>query len=126
MTKTLEQRIAEDGITLVASPRENAPFPGPVMDWWNVQLRMGGKRMRVTFGMGTGNGGEKPSPVLVLADLLTEVTDESYEDWCGEFGYDPESREHRHTWRLIQLYTKRLREFLGDKFDAYVHETERY
>lgn len=124
--KTLEQRIAEDGITLVASPRENAPLPGPAMDWWNVQLRMGGKRMRVTFGMGKGSGGEKPSPALVLADLLTEVTDESYQDWCGEFGYNPESREHRHTWHLITVYTGRLREFLGDKFDEYVNETERY
>ncbi len=123
--KTLDERIASDGITLIASPREKAPYPGP-MDWWNVQLRMGGKRMRVTFGMGKGWDGEKPSPALVLANVLDEVTEESYEEWCSEFGYDPQSREHRHTWRLIQLYTQRLREFLGDKFDEYVSETERY
>ena len=124
--KTLEERIAEDGITLIASPREKAPFPGPEMDWWNVQLRMGGKRMRVTFGMGTGNGGEKPSPAQVLGNVLSEVTDETYEDWCGEFGYDPQNREHRRTWHLIRIYTERLRGFLGDKFDEYVYETEAY
>lgn len=124
--KTLEERIAEDGITLIASPREKAPFPGPEMDWWNVQLRMGGKRMRVTFGMGTGNDGRKPSVAEVLDNLLSEVTEEPYGDWCAEFGYDPKDREPYRMYRAICRYNDKLREFLGDSFEEYVSETERY
>lgn len=127
--KTLPERIAEDGITARASRRDGAPSyttDMDDMDWWNVRLRLGDKIMTVPFGMGYGHEGKEPGAVDVLSCLISDVTEEDFEDWCATYGYDTDSRKAERTYREIGRQTFRLREFLGDKFDEYVYETERY
>ena len=127
--KTLPERIAEDGITARASRRDGAPSyttDMDDMDWWNVRLRLGGKIMTVPFGMGYGHEGKEPEAVDVLSCLISDFTEDTFEQWCSDFGLDTDSRKAYRTYNQIIRQTERLREFLGDKFEEYVYETERY
>jgi hypothetical protein len=127
--KTLRARVREDNVRAVVKFRGEAPeYTDGMdsMDWWDVTLKMGRRQMTVPFGMGYGHGGAEPTACDVLSCLLSDVTDESFEDWCAEFGYDTDSRRAERTYNAIKKQTKKLRQFLGDKFSDYRFETEHY
>jgi hypothetical protein len=48
------------------------------------------------------------------------------EDWCGELGYDPDSRRAERTFKAIEQQTEKLRRFLdAEGLDDLVYHTER-
>lgn len=49
-----------------------------------------------------------------LADECMSVTNAlSYEEWCGDFGYDEDSRKGERIYRACQAQAAKLRAFLG-------------
>lgn len=128
MTEKLSGRIAQDGITARAFRRNGAPIYTTGMDdmdWWNVRLRMGNRITTVPFGMGYGLGGREPTAEDVLSCLLSDASSagQSFSDWAGDYGYDRNDRSAMRTYRQVCRQTEKLREFLGEKFDAYLYET---
>jgi hypothetical protein len=132
MTTTLADRITADKITATAKWRD-AGAPSYTdgmdrMDWWDVTLRMDGRRLTVPFGMGYGHHGRQPGAREVLSSLLSDTAstenNASFEEWAGDYGYDTDSRKAERTYKQVVRQAERLRTFLGAKYDAYLWETE--
>ena len=43
-----------------------------------------------------------------------------YEDFCGDFGYEEDSRKGEKVWRRCQEVCGRMQHFLGAEFDAFM------
>lgn len=48
--------------------------------------------------------------------ILSDYTDETFDDWCSNFGYDTDSRKALETYLECQNNWVRLRKALGSKF----------
>ena len=122
---SLKRRIAEDNVraesTMTDPPSEDS-FEG---NWYSVTLKRGRRQLTVPFGMGYGLSNE-PTAQDVLESLLSDASsaDQDFEDWCGEYGYDTDSRKAERTYDQVRHLTGKLRQFLGDDFDAYLYETD--
>lgn len=91
------------------------------MDNWRVLLRCGSKRMSVYYSMGKGHNGAAPEAADVLDCLASDgiAPDTSFEDWCGDFGYDTDSRKAHRTYTICKRQDARLWKLLGaDLYDA--------
>jgi hypothetical protein len=97
-------------------------------NWYRVTLRMGRRQMTVPYGMGPALTGE-PEAAEVLDSLASEAASfenaDGFEDWASEFGWDTDSRKPERVWDQTEAQTIKLRQFLGDKYDAYLWHTER-
>ena len=60
-----------------------------------------------------------PTREGVLGCLLSDCTEDSFEDWCSNYGYDTDSRKAFATWEACRATMPKVRAFLGDKFDEY-------
>ncbi len=89
---------------------------------FRVCLKYPGRRMFLDFWQGTGISGE-PTAAGVLECLLSDASsaDESFPDWCGNYGYDDDSREAYRTYRQVQRQTAKLRELLGADYETFLY-----
>lgn len=125
--KTLADRIREDRILMLAGKIATTENQA---DKWQCNLRIHGDRFMVAeFTMGSGHGGRQPTVDEVLNCVLDDSAGfenaEGFEDWAGQYGYDEDSRRAEKVWDEVWRQRNRLREFLGDKYDVYLWETER-
>jgi outer membrane protein OmpA-like peptidoglycan-associated protein len=75
----------------------------------------GRKRMTFDFWDSVHNMGNniKPSPYDILACVSSDVAcSDTFEDFCSDFGYDTDSLKALQTYRKLDRFAKRLREFL--------------
>lgn len=133
--QTLDQRITADGITARARMRATPPaFEDPAdhqrdpgRRWYDVTLTMDGRTMVVPFGMGSAHS-ERPSAADVLNCLASDASTydqaRGFEDWAADLGFDTDSRKAERIYREVGKQARELRAFLGDKYDAYLYETE--
>ena len=90
---------------------------------WRVTLRRAGRRLTVPWYQGPAVCSE-PTAEDVLACLLSDATsaDESWESWCSEYGYDPDSRRDYATYQQVRRQTRKLRRFLGEEdFESFLY-----
>ena len=131
ITDTLAHRIEQDHITarVTYGTKAAPPTDWGIMDPWTVTLEFAGHKMTVPFYMGKGHGHKPPALEDVLDCLLSDAAGyeqaRDFEDWAAEYGYDSDSRKAEATWRAVAEQTRRLRQFLGLRYDAYVYETDR-
>lgn len=59
---------------------------------------------------------EAPTAVSVMGCLLSDYVSDylSCEDWCGDLGYDPDSRKALKIFKLCQKFSRALDAFLGN------------
>ena len=123
MTATLATLIERDRVTATvkhgAMPRADFPDSDP----WTVTLRRKGKRLTVPFYMGYGHKGAPPDAQGVIDCLLSDASgaEDSFESWCSDLGYDPDSRKAEATYKACQRIRTRLESFLGDSFEEYLY-----
>ncbi len=88
---------------------------------WTITLRYRRRQMRVNYWTGQGITTD-PSAVDVLESLCMDASgaDQSFDEWCSDYGYDTDSRKAERTYRSVQEQTRRLRRLLGDDFDEIV------
>lgn len=136
-TVTIEQFVADNGISLKATWADRNPhMDSRDMDHWKVVLRRdtdkavivngavdmtrSDKRRVMTtyFSKGYGHNGAKPTATEVLSCLASDAAglenNNSFEDWCDEYGYDTDSRKAEKTYKACKHIASRLRTFLGD------------
>jgi hypothetical protein len=58
-----------------------------------------------------------PLPVDVIQSLLMDATGESFEEWCGNLGYDTDSRKALATWEACRESDRVCRGIFGAAFD---------
>lgn len=87
-----------------------------MMDHWKVTLRRGKARMTVIFSKGLGHHGVKPTAIEVLGNMASDASsaDESFEDWCANYGYETDSRKAEKTFKAVKKQAVTLKRFLGD------------
>lgn len=151
-TQTLPEFAASVGITLQAVAVENPPI---LKDWqinmnhWRVTLRrrfteiytirnergdqVNGHHDRarsMTILFHTGKGIKRdPTVADVLSCLISDASgsDQSFADWCGDLGYDTDSRSAERVYKDCQREARRLRRFLGDDlYNAALYDVEPY
>jgi hypothetical protein len=85
---------------------------------YKVRLRFQGRKLTVPFYMGPAHSSE-PTAADVLACLVSDARagDQSFEEFCSDFGYDADSRKAESTWKQCASLAPRIRRFLGDAFD---------
>jgi hypothetical protein len=91
---------------------------------YQVTLRRGARRMTVPFFMGSALKGP-PTADEVLECLLSDASglDDAagFEEWAREYGYDPDSRKAKRTYREVCRHAENLRRFLGDDYASAVY-----
>ena len=97
-------------------------------DHWKCRLRMGGRSLTTYFSMGFALARE-PRPEDVLDCLASDATgpdQQSFEEWCSEYGYDTDSRKAERTYQTIQKQSDKLKRFLGElDYEFLLYSTER-
>jgi hypothetical protein len=79
-------------------------------DYWNdgtyrwvfpCSLKRGRNRYSFKFGQSIAEGSNNPTMYDVLA-CLTKYDPGTFEDFCGEFGYDTDSRKAYKTYKAVK------------------------
>ena len=85
---------------------------------YKVTLRFGRRRLTVPFFMGPAHSKE-PTAADVLSCIVSDARsgELDFDEFCGEFGYDADSRKAEQTWRACKAMAPRVRRFLGDAFE---------
>lgn len=129
---TLQDFINARGLRLSAKPADRNPHmdDSDSMDHWRCTIRAPkGKTMRVYFSKGVGHHGAEPTLAEVLDCLASDsagVANTSFEEWCGEYGYDTDSRKALRTYRVCDRQAERLKDFLGSaSFEELLWNVER-
>jgi hypothetical protein len=122
---TMKTRVRLDNVrieSVMTDPPSDDSFEG---NWYSVTLKRKGRQLTVPYGMGYGLSHEpRADEVLECLTLDASSADQSFEDWCGDYGYDTNSRRAERTYDTVQAQTAKLRRFLGDDFDTYVYSTD--
>ena len=132
--KTLAAFIEENGIRMSAERVGSNPNMDDARDGsshWRCRFRSSKFRgsMTIYFTMGSALVGP-PSAADVLDCLASDAVGfenaRSFEEWCGEYGYDTDSRRAERTYRAVERQSERLRKFLGESaYQALLWHTER-
>jgi hypothetical protein len=54
-----------------------------------------------------------------------QAGEQTFEDFCAEFGYDPDSRKAEKTWQACRLVTKNMKRLLGKEYDSFLYADRR-
>jgi hypothetical protein len=86
---------------------------------WRVTLKYRGRQLTTDFFGGAMV--TDPSAADVLSSLLMDarVGEETFEDFCSDFGYEPDSRDAHKTWQACTRMAPRVRRLLGDSLELF-------
>ena len=89
---------------------------------YKVTLKKNGHQATMTFGQSIFKtmDNEDPSLYDILTTIGSELTmeDESFEEFCSEFGYDSDSRKAEKQFKGLQKQNRRLSKVIS-KTEAY-------
>jgi len=112
-------------VTLRAVPGTRIPFEK--LDRWQKQsspwtctLTFQGRRLTVDYFQGHAVT-EKPDSPNVLSSLLSDASfaQLSFEEFCGELGYET-SKEARKTYRACLAMATKLEKLLGNEYQTFM------
>lgn len=127
---SLPEFIERHGLTMTAEVAETNPHMANMPEGsthWLVTLRLGDRSMIVPYSMGSAHSGEPE-----IADVLSCLTSDaggiegsySFSDWCGNYGYDDDSRTAERVYNASRTQTEDLKLLVGDAYHALLYETE--
>lgn len=86
-------------------------------DHWRCTLSNGKRRMVVTYSMGSGHGGRKPSLQDVLMSCALDTSGyqnaRGFHDWCSEYGYDTDDKHAKATYKAVEKQAAALNKLVG-------------
>lgn len=95
---------------------------------FKVTIKCGRRQLTVPYHMGSGTNGN-PELRDVLDCLASDASGidnaDSFEDWCDEYGYDPDSRKAESTYKACQTEATQLERLLGRDLLNELHECDR-
>jgi hypothetical protein len=116
-TKPLAELCAELDIT--ASVRELdgdlTTFPDWAKQGWSIVLKYKGKRAQFRFYGGGASKTPTASDLVWAVAIDSEALNESFKDWCDNFGYTTDSVKARATYKACQRNGERLIKLIGNK-----------
>lgn len=100
-----------------AAEKSNPDMPNN----WRVKLTMHNQSFSCDFY--GGSAVTKVSAADVISSLCSDARagEQTFEEFCSEFGYDTDSRKARNTWKACKYTSARFRAFLGNFFDEFAN-----
>jgi hypothetical protein len=88
---------------------------------YRCTLRYRGRRYAFDFWQGVGITGD-PTAEGCLDCLLSDAQagEQTFAEFCAEFGYDTDSRAAEATWRACRKTAVGMRRLLGDDFETFL------
>lgn len=83
---------------------------------FKMKLMRKGKSYTFSFGQSINNGAAEPDMYDILA-CLTKYDPGTFEDFCGNFGYDTDSRSAERTYKAVCKEYKAVERLFGDLLD---------
>ena len=129
-TKPLAELCAELGIT--ASVRELDgdfySFPDWAKQGWSIVLKYNKKRAQFRFYGGGASKTPTASDLVWAVAIDSEAVDESFSDWCANFGYTTDSIKARSIYKACSRNGSRLINLIGseDIFSQLVESARDY
>lgn len=133
----IKQFIAQQRIAMTAEWADRNPNIESDGNWAASHYRCkltradGDQRRALTvfYSMGAAHTRE-PKAAEVLDCLASDASGyeqaRTFEEWCGEYGYDTDSRKAERTYTVIGKQARKLRKFLGaNEYEKLLYETER-
>ena len=102
--------LKETGTTFTSTYKTHDfyfPEDKDTRDIYTITLKNSRHRYRFTFGQSITNTGQHPTPYDVLASL-TKYEVFSFEDFCGDYGYDVDSRKAYKTYKAVMKEWKNI------------------
>lgn len=87
---------------------------------YTVKVTRGAESFETAYKQGMAHE-DGPTLAAVLACLMSDASageGGSFEDFCGEFGYDTDSRRAEQTYNACRDTAAAMRRMLGEHFDA--------
>ena len=87
---------------------------------YRVTLRYKRRQMGLDFFMGPALTDE-PDAAGVLSCLMSDASaaEQSFEEWCGDLGFDTDSRKAERMYRNCLRLAGKLHKLLGDDYDLF-------
>ena len=99
----------------------NSEFPNST--GWTVTLKYQGHQVTTPFYQGSAHT-EEPTAADVLYCLIQDTSgydyNDSFEDWCSEYGYDTDSRRAEGIYEKCRKISVKLHRLLDEDFDLFV------
>lgn len=105
------KRHGVDVVELFKFARRQAHGKGGMTLWEEKALKPSLDSMRALW---------LPHAVDVVQSMLSDATGESFESWCGDLGYDTDSRKALATWEACRESDRVMRGVFGKAFDSAV------
>lgn len=129
---TMRGFVAKSAIRFAAALTDSNPNMADMpagSTHWRCMLRRGKRRITVYFSQGPAISRE-PTAEDVLDCLASDAAGvenaRSFEDWCGEYGYDTDSRKAERIYNVVRRQADALRRLLGDDlYNTLLWDTER-
>ena len=89
---------------------------------YTVTLRYAKRSYTVDFWRGSGIYGE-PTVKGVMECLLSDASsaNEDFDSWCGEYGYDTDSRRAEKIYKACKIIRSGLERLLGEDFETFLY-----
>lgn len=114
------QEFAEkNGVKLYALAKAyDVYFPGDRDERWiyKMKIKRGKESYTFTFGQSIAAGDSIPTYYDVLA-AFTKYDPYSFEDFCADYGYDPDSRRAYQTYKAVKKEYEAVERLFGDIMD---------
>lgn len=120
MNSVITNKLHDAGIRMTAT-MTNGPLPewaGQGSHSWSVTLRYKGCQFTLPFYTGSMCGEVTAADVLSCLALDAGSTNQSFESWCADLGYDSDSRRAEATYKACQRNAVRLTRLLGNDLDV--------
>ena len=96
--------------------------------YFSIVNRTTGNKMGVYFSQGSAHT-KAPTLDEVLECLASDAAGvenaKTFEDWCGDYGYDTDSRKAEKTWKTVAQQADKLKSLLGAEYETLLWKIER-
>ena len=120
-TEQADKFLAAHGIKFKAVYLEHGPHfydddeRGVERDIWRLSLRRGTRGFSVRFGNSeaASDYGNTPPTAYNMLAALTKYDPEDFPSFCGNYGYNEDSREAEKTYKAVRREWDKVRRFFA-------------
>lgn len=97
-------------------------FTGEDVIGWTGTYSYQGKKLELYFYTHPESTADDPTADQILSTVLMEgqYLDYSFEEWCDNFGYDPDSRKEERRYNAVMENAQKVKDFLGEHFERFM------
>jgi hypothetical protein len=84
---------------------------------WRVNIRRNGESFDIEYSQGSAFQGATPNDTDVFNSLLldtSEIDGTDFEEWCGNYGYDTDSRRAERMFNACKKTYENMRRLFSD------------